>query len=72
MIDNRKKYAPGKPGHKFYLSTEARSLLEAESRRTTYPMSVIVDLLIKKHLPGCAPEAVPSPARPAKRIRPDG
>lgn len=50
MIDNRKKYAPNKRGMKFYLSEEARQLLEAESLRTTYPMSVVLDLMIKEQL----------------------
>ena len=33
---------------KLYLSDEAIDLLLAESVRSTYPMSVIVDMLIKK------------------------
>ena len=50
MVDNRKKYAPRKKDHKFYLSDSSRQLLEAESRRTSYPMSIIVDMLIQKHI----------------------
>ena len=50
MIDNRNKYVAHKKPVKLYLSDEARALLEQESRRTTYPMSVIVDMLLKKYL----------------------
>jgi hypothetical protein len=51
MIDNRNKYVAHKKPVKLYLSDEARELLEGESRRTTYPMSVIVDMLLKRHIP---------------------
>jgi len=50
MIDNRKKYVTRRQPVKLYLSQEARQLLLAESVRTTYPMSVIVDLMIKEQL----------------------
>jgi hypothetical protein len=51
MIDNRKKYSPRKTPYKLYLSDDARLRLERESARTTYPMSMVIDLLVKKHLP---------------------
>lgn len=35
---------------KFYLSQEAISLLAAESERSTYPMSTLVDMFIKDRL----------------------
>jgi hypothetical protein len=51
MIDNRNKYSPRKTPYKLYLSDDARLRLERESARTTYPMSMVIDLLVKKHLP---------------------
>lgn len=85
MIDNRKKYAPSKRGHKLYLSDASRELLEAESRRTTYPMSIVVDMLIQKHIEperqddhdtedlfvnyAPKPEPAPERARPVARRR---
>jgi len=50
MIDNRKKYVSRRTAVKLYLSEEARQMLVGESVRTTYPMSVIVDQLIKAHI----------------------
>lgn len=35
---------------KYYLSDEAIALLERESTRSTYPMSTVIDMLIKQHL----------------------
>lgn len=84
MVDNRKKYAPRKKDHKFYLSDSSRQLLEAESRRTSYPMSIIVDMLIQKHIEperqddtdkkepdlfeGCSLEVPPDPPKQARPI----
>lgn len=36
---------------KYYLSPAAIARLRAESRRSAYPMSVIIDMLILKHIP---------------------
>jgi hypothetical protein len=41
---------------KYYLSDAAIAALEAEARRTTWSMSVILDMLIKKHIKPPAPE----------------
>lgn len=47
---------------KYYLSDAAIALLERESERTTYPMSTVLDILIKAHLGAPGPAAhVPDP-----------
>ena len=46
MLHNRKK----KTAHKLYLSEASHLALERESIRLSLPMSVVVDLLIRKHL----------------------
>lgn len=40
---------------KYYLSPAAIARLRAESVRSAYPMSVIIDMLILNHLPPIAP-----------------
>ncbi len=62
MNDPRRKYSPRKPQAKFYLTTEAIALLQRESRRTSLPMSQILDALIKRALVGKAKiDYVPKP-----------
>lgn len=56
------KYSPGKPARKFYLSEEAAAMLFAESKRSTYPMSTLVDMAIKRcYGPQPAPVFPPTP-----------
>lgn len=50
MIDNRKKFTAHKRPHKFYLSDEARAILERASDLQALPMSTLVELLIRTHL----------------------
>lgn len=54
---------------KLYLSDEAIALLQAESERSTYPMSVIVDMLIKKAF---GPPAPRKPAAAPLNLEPGG
>ena len=52
---------------KYYLSPAAVARLRAESERTTYSMSVVLDQLIMKHVP---PVAVPLVVAGAHAVRP--
>lgn len=62
------KYSPGKPARKFYLSEEAAAMLFAESKRSTYPMSTLVDMAIKKCY-GPQPVLTPMGPQPVYLVR---
>jgi hypothetical protein len=50
MTDNQKKVTRRKKAQRVYLSADSLAAIERESFRLSMPMSMVVDLLIRKHL----------------------